>query len=155
MARRAHDDRQGDLLAWEPPEVVERFEPTRVRAATWRDRIARTVAATLEDCALSRDEIASRMSTWLGEGEEVSRAMLDNYASQAKSEHTISFLRALALIEVTGDTRLLQLAAEPFGKAVIEERYLGAIEAEMVAERMEDLEQRLKIARRRWKGPRG
>lgn len=153
MARRAPDDRQGDLLAWEPPEVVERFEPTRVRAATWRDRIALAVAATLESSTLSRDDIAAQMSAWLGE--EVSRGMLDNYASQAKSDHTISLVRVLALIEVTGDTRLLQLAAEPFGKAVIEERYLGAIEAEMVTERMEDLEQRLKIARRRWKGARG
>lgn len=150
---KAPDPRQYDLLAWDPPSVVDRYEPKRVQAASWRDRIAKAVSETLSSGMMTRDEIAERMTDWLGE--EVSRAMLDNYASQAKSEHTIPFLRVMALVEVTGDTRLLQMAAEACGRAVIEERYLGAIEAEMVASKLEDLEARRRLARRRWKGARG
>ncbi len=141
---KAPDPRQYDLLTWDPPSVVDRYEPTRVKAASWRDRIAKAVSETLSSGTLTRDEIAERMTDWLGE--DVSRAMLDAYASQAKTEHTIPFVRVVALIEVTGDTRLLQMAAEACGRAVIEERYLGAIEAEMVASKLEDLEARRRLA---------
>ncbi|HSI41800.1 MAG TPA: hypothetical protein VLA00_14750 [Xanthobacteraceae bacterium] len=151
MTRRARDTHTLDLFAdWTPPAVVERFEERAVRAASWRDRVAKAVARTLAD--QSRDEVAEAMSDWLGE--PVSRAMLDNYASQAKDEHTISFVRVIALSVVTGDARLLQLAAEALDRAVIETRYLGAIQEAMAGEQIERLERMRRIGRRQWRSGR-
>ncbi|HEY9212094.1 MAG TPA: DNA transposition protein [Ancylobacter sp.] len=135
---------------WTPPAVVERYDERAVQASTWRDRIAKAVKQTLDSSDLSRDEIAVAMSDWLGES--VTKGMLDNYSSQAKEEHTISFQRVIALCMVTGDPRLLQLAVEPLGRAVIEERYLGAIQEAMAVEQMEHLERMRKISRRQWRG---
>lgn len=135
---------------WKPPQVVERYDDRVVRAASWRDRVAKAVAQTLEATDMPRDEIAAAMSDWLGE--DVSRAMLDNYASQAKEDHTISFLRVIALCVVTGDPRLLQLAAEPIERVVIESRYVGAIQEAMAAEQIEQLERIKKLGRRQWRG---
>ncbi|MBS7539740.1 DNA transposition protein [Ancylobacter lacus] len=139
-----------DLFAWEPPTVVERFAEPSVRAASWRDRVARAVRETLDATKMPRDAVAEEMSAWLGE--DVPRAMLDAYASLAKSEHTISFLRVIALGVVTGDPRLLQLAAETLGRAVIESRYVGAIEEAMAVEAIEQMERVRRQGRRRWKG---
>ncbi|PWR26004.1 DNA transposition protein [Zavarzinia aquatilis] len=153
MAARGHrDPRQGDLLGWEPPALVERYDERRVRAGSLRGQIARAVAETLTDSELDRDEIARRMSDYLGE--DVSRSMLDAYASQAKEDHTISYVRLVALVEVTGDPRPLQLAAELTGRAVIEGRYVHAIRAEMIREKREELDREEKSARRLWKGAR-
>lgn len=115
-----------DLLTWNPPQLVERFDEGSVRAASLRARIARAVSQTLKDCDLSREEVAAAMSEWLGE--EVSLHMLQAYCSQAREEHTINFLRVVALVHVTQDARLLQLAAELFDRAVIETRWLGWVE---------------------------
>lgn len=128
MARRGGDDRTLDLLAWEPPEPP-RYAEERVRTATLRDRISRAVSETLKDCEQGRAEIAAAMGAWLGE--EVSENMLNAYASQGREDHTIPYLRLLALVQVTGDTRLLQLGAELFGTTVIENRLKPFIEIGM------------------------
>lgn len=141
-----------DLFAWTPPEVVQRYDERAVMALSWRDRVSRAVRETLNSSALSRPEIADAMSAWLGEGEEVPTSMLDAYASQAREGHTISYLRMIALGVVTGDPRLLQLAAEPLGRVVIEDRYLGAIQEAQATEQIERLEQMRKVGRRKWRG---
>ena len=138
-----------DLLSWTPPDLVERFDDRTVRAASLRDRIAHGVAQTLRDAAArgqERDAIAAAMTTWLGE--EVSLHMLNAYASEAKSEHTINFLRVLALVHVTGDVRLLQMAAEMFGRAVVEERHLPWIEVGLLSEKREELDRVYEATRR-------
>lgn len=147
MPPRAHDTRTLDLFEWSPPEeLVRRYEPDRVRSATLRDRIARAVAETLKESDLDRDAIASGMAAWLGE--EVSRNMLDRYASQAGAEHTIPFLRLLALVHVTGDIRLLQLGAELFGCAVVEDRWLPWVEVGQLADAKENIDRQFDAARR-------
>jgi hypothetical protein len=151
MARRG-DDLTMDLLEWRPPEVARRYDERAVSAASWRDRIARAVAETLRSAKESRDVIAARMTEWLGHDEPVSGKMLDAYASQAKEAHTIPYLRVIALGVATGDARLLQLAAEPIGHAVIEARFLGAIHEAMATERLEEIERARKLARRQWRG---
>lgn len=150
--RRLPDPAQGDLLDWRPPVVVERYDERRVRSASLRDQVARAIAVTLQECGRPRPEIAAEMSAILGE--EVPVSTLDAYASQAKFEHTISYMRLVALCEVTGDTRLLQLGAERCGRAIIEERYVAAVEAEMLRDKREALEKAEKAARKRWKGGR-
>lgn len=141
-----------DLFAWTPPDVVRRYDERAVMALSWRDRVSRAVAETLNSSAMTRPEIAAAMSAWLGEGEDVPVSMLEAYASQAREGHTISFLRVLALGAVTGDARLLQLAADPLGLAVIEDRYLGAIEEAQATEAIERMEHMRKVGRRKWRG---
>lgn len=151
-ARRPPSDQLDLLTDWHPPAIVDRYEERRVRGAGWRDRLARAVSVTLGDCEMARDEVARLMSETLGE--EVSVAMLDAYASVAKADHTISAVRLLALMAVTGDVRPLQMLADQVDRAVIPERYLGAVEAEILRDQRETLERKEKAARRRWKGGR-
>lgn len=138
--------RQPDLLDWTPPAPVAAFAPEQVRGATLEARIARAVSVALQESKLTRDEIAARMSAWLGE--KVSLNMLNAYASVARGDHSIGLSRFLALVQATGDRRLLELLAEMFGWAVIERRHLPLIEMAAVQERLDELH-RTKDALRR------
>lgn len=140
------DGRTLDLFGWESPRLVARFEEKSVSTASLRARIARAVAATLKDIELSRETIADRMTQWLGE--KVPKNMLDAWASEAREEHTIPYLKLLALIHVTGDVRLLQLGAEMFGHSVVEDRWLPWVEVGQLADRKEDIDKAFDTARR-------
>ena len=137
MAPRATHPDQMDLLAWQAPEVVRAFPPELVRGASFEARIARAVSVALTDCGVPRAEVADRMSGYLGQ--KVSLAMLNAYASAAREEHTISLPRFLALMHATGDQRLLELLAEPFGLAVVERKHLPLIEMALVSERITEM----------------
>ncbi|QPC44602.1 DNA transposition protein [Kaustia mangrovi] len=146
MARDRRDRGTLDLLAWEPPELVHRFDEKRVRSSSMRARIAQAVSETCKESGRTRDEIAEAMSAWLGE--DVSRAMLDAYASPAREAHTISYLRLLALVHVTGDIRLLQMGAEIFGQSVVEDRWLPWVEVGQLADRRDEINGAFDAARR-------
>lgn len=134
MAKSSSDTLTLDLLEdWTPPEAVHRFEDERVRASGLRHKIARAVSETLRDSSLTRDTIADKMSEWLGE--EVTRNMLDAYASLAREAHTIPYLRLLALTHVTGDVRLLQMGAELFAHIVVDVKYQEWIRVGQEADR--------------------
>ncbi|MBI1262980.1 MAG: DNA transposition protein [Rhizobiales bacterium] len=137
---------QLDLLSWERDEVIERFEDVNVRAASMRSRIAKGVAVTLNDAALERKEIAKRMSDWLGES--VTANMLNAYASESRSEHSISYLRLLALVTVTQDPRLLQLGSELIGHSVISDRYLPWVEVGQLADKKDEIDRAFDATRR-------
>lgn len=128
---------QLSLLDWTPPEATVRFDDRMVRAASIRAQVCRAIAVALGDCHVPREEIAARMSAFLGE--RISKHMLDAYASQAREEHAISLPRFLALLHVTQDRRLLELIAEMFGWAVIERRHLPLIELAAVQDRVDEL----------------
>ncbi len=138
--------RQPDLLDWTPPEPVAAFAPEAVRGATLEARIARAVSVALQDSKLSREEIAARMSGWLGT--KVTTNMLNAYASVAREDHPIGLSRFLALVQATGDRRLLELLAEMFGWAVIERRHLPLIEMAAVQERLDELHRTKEALRR-------
>jgi len=147
MVRVKGDKRTLNLLDWEPTEpVVRRFEEDRVRTATLRARIARAVSETLKECDASREEIVAAMSAWLGE--DVSKNMLDAYASEAREDHTIPYLRLLALIQATGDVRLLQIGAETFGHTVIDDQYLPWVDVGRLADTKEQVDKAFDMARR-------
>lgn len=152
MARR--DPSTLDLFAdWTPPAVTDRPDERVLRARTLRERIALAVSEVLDGSPKSRELIAEEMTAYLG-GEAVSKGMLDNYASQAKDEHTISFARMVALCAVTGDHRPLQLALDPLDRVSIESRFVGAIEEAMAREQIERLERIARAGRRTWRGRR-
>ncbi len=135
MTRRTCPDTL-DLLAWEPPRVgVPAYDEGRVRSASLRARVARAVSETLRDAPMDRESVALAMSAWLGE--DVTKNMLDAYASEAREAHTIPYLRLIALVHVTGDARLLGLGAEAVGQLVVERKYLPWIEVGMRADRKE------------------
>ncbi|WP_245903344.1 phage regulatory CII family protein [Humitalea rosea] len=138
---------QPDLLGWEPSQAAFAFPEADIRAGTAAGRVARAVAATLKACPLTRREVARRMSDYIGA--EVSLHMLDAYASQGRAEHHISAPRLLALLHATGDRRLLEALAAPFGFAVIERRYLADIEMAELREREGELRRRRKALARR------
>jgi len=135
QGRDRHDRNTGDLLNWEPPVVVNRFDESRIRKATLRARVAGAVSETLKECELGREEIAARMSAWLGE--DVTKNMLDAYASEAREDHTITYHRLVALIHVTGDVRPLQIGAEIFGHLVVDNKFMKFIELGLKTERSE------------------
>ena len=120
-----------------PPPATTRFEEERVRAASINGRVCLAVSAALKDCALSRAEVAQRMSAYLGE--RVSEPMLNAYASQGRDDKTISLTRFVALLHVTRDRRLLEMIAEQFGWAVIDRKYLPLIDLAAVQERRDEL----------------
>jgi len=150
--RRTSHPGQADLLDWQPPTLVATYDERRVRALSLRDKVALAIKATLEDCGKSRAQVAGEMSTVLGE--DVTVPMLDAYASQAKSEHTISYLRLLALVAVTADPRPLQIGAELCAAALIPVRYVAAVEAEMLRDQVDHLTARMNAKRRAWRGGR-
>ncbi|KAA5607138.1 DNA transposition protein [Roseospira marina] len=151
------DRRTLDLLDWEPPEVVRAFPAEHVRAASLRAQISKAVAAALRDCEQPREDIAASMAEYLGEA--VPKTALDSYASEAREDHTISVVRLMALVHATGDTRLLQLLAEPFGCMVVDAKHREAIEEIIDLDRRDEVEaylgqlnQQIETRRRRRRG---
>jgi len=146
----ARDSRTLDIFAWTPPALTQRFEQAKVRAASFKAAIAKGVALALKECGKSREQVAAEMGTYLGE--ECGKSALDACASEAREDHVINVVRYAALIHATRDIRLLMQLAEPMGWAVIPAKYLPAIEEAMLADKIEELQQRKASARKTWKG---
>lgn len=149
MAKRRGDTGTMDLLDWKPPKAAARFEDEEVRAATLSARIGRAIAVILKECEKSREEVAAEMSEFLGE--DVSKAMLDAYCSQAREGHNISLVRAEALLHATGDPRIFGDILERHGFAVIPKRYLKAIDQAYWADVKQYAAKREKESNRGWK----
>lgn len=151
MVKSTKDNGTLSLLDWEPPIVEKRFEDeTRVRAASVSHRLSRSVSTVLLDCELSREQIAEQMSEFLGS--PISEAMLNAYASEAKESHNISMERAEALLLVTGDPRIFGDFVSRHGFAVIEKRYLHAVDDAIYADQIEELKGKKRRALNGWKG---
>lgn len=137
---------------WEPPQVAVTLPPETARGGTLSTRIARAVAHVLRECPMPREEIAAAMSDYLGQ--EVSKNMLDAYASQAREDHRISLERFMALIEVTGAHELVGFVAEAFGLIVVPERFRALIELHFIEEEQRRLEQRKTASLAKWRAGR-
>lgn len=146
MSRRPRNPDQLDLLGWAPSEPVVAFDPHTVRAASLAASISKAVSQSLKSCGRPREQVAERMSTYLSE--QVSKTMLDAYASEARGEHIINIVRFIAVIEATGDRRLLELIASLFDWAVIERRYLPAISMAQKLEKRVELDRDIEADRR-------
>jgi len=79
---------------------------------------ARAVGEILKDDPRSRDVIAAEMTVLLDQ--EVSKAMLDAYASPGRDGHNISFDRMKALIVVTGRIDILRRELRAIGVSVVD-----------------------------------
>ncbi len=134
------------LLDWQPPQTVARFQDDQVRAVSISDRLCRGISVALREAPYNRDQVATRMSEFLGQ--PVSVNMLDAYASQARGQHNISAVRLVALLHATQDRRLLELVAEMFGWPVIERKFLKLIELASLQEREDALRRQRETLRR-------
>jgi hypothetical protein len=150
--RQPGDKGTGDLFSWRAPAQVVGYPEEKIRAATIGAKVSKAVSVTLLDAKarksdpLDRDQVALAMGAFLGE--DLSKDVLDAYASQAREGHNISVVRALGLMEATGDYRLLVLMAEQLGLAVIHKKYERAVEEAMTAEKIEELQRHLDHLRR-------
>ena len=105
-----------------PAQIAFAFEPPMpatlpAALAGLEQRICRTVGTILASDERSREAIAAEMSELLDE--EVSRAMLDAYASPARTEHKVPMSRFLALVAVTSRHDLLDPLIREIGAAVL------------------------------------
>ncbi len=140
---------QPSLLDWTAPEPTIRFPDDKVRAASIGAKICRGVSVAMTESEFSRDQIAARMSDFLGQ--RISRNVLDAYSSEAREDHVINVVRYIALIHATSDRRLLEMLAEMFGWCVVERRHLHLIELAHVQEAEDKLRRQRKTLTRRAK----
>ena len=106
----------------DPAQLGFTFEPpvpaTNAADLAGFDRfIAAGVGRALKEAGRSRFEIALAMSELLDE--EVSKWMLDAYASEARDNHNISADRFLALIAVTNRFDILDATVRKVGAALL------------------------------------
>lgn len=154
MARQRNDGKTMDLLAWEPPKTTRAYPPEKIRASSLRALISKATSAALKECGRPREQTAEIVSEWLGE--PVTEHMLNTFASEGREDHVPSLIRFLGIAHATGDAqRLLQALADHFELAVIPARYVAAIEEAIITDKIEELTQRQKLSRGRWKGARG
>lgn len=138
---------------FEPPPVVERYDPERVRAASLPMLIARAISETLREHPEPRAEIAKAMTEYLGE--PVTVAMLDKYASlAASSTHAIPAHRLVALAVVTGDARLINALVAQAGLICVGAKYEALVRRELAKEAQEKLAREIAAADAQWRAGR-
>ncbi|MGD9476109.1 hypothetical protein [Shinella sp. G-2] len=135
-----------------PAPVVDRFDGEDVKAWSLAGRLAKAVARTMEASGKSRDEIAAEMTEVTKT--DVSKAMLDAYASQAREKHSISALRLAALAIVTGDARAFNTLLEEAGLIVVPQKYEALLRRERARELRDQLEREEKAADAEWRANR-
>jgi hypothetical protein len=133
-------------------DLVPRFSAERVRAASVAGRIARAVSEALKDCDFDREHIAREMSAYLGE--QVTKAMLDAYASQAREEHNIPAHRLVALAVIAGDARLLNSVLDGTGFIAVDGRFEALLKRERAIALREELEREIAEADAEWRAKR-
>jgi hypothetical protein len=133
--QRNRDPHTSDLFRdYQPAPVVERFDAAEVKSWSLAGRLSKAVGLTLNEAEQPRADIARAMAEFLKD--DVSKASLDAYASQAK-EHSISALRLIALTFVTRDARALNALLEEVGLIAVQKRYEALIKREMADEAIE------------------
>lgn len=154
MARPRRDASNLDLFRdFDPPPVVERYTPERVRSYKCSGRIAAAVSETLKTCGRPRADIARAMSEYLGE--RVSEAMLNQYAAPSAEGHNIPAHRLVALAVVTGDARrLANVLLADTNLIAIDAKYESLINRELADEAIEKLQRRRNAADAQWRAGR-
>ncbi len=152
MVKLRTDTKTLDLFGWEPKNPkIPTYPHDVIKAATLGGRISRAVATTFSDAksgetSKERDVIIADMASFLDE--DVPISTVNGYCSQARESHNITVARAIALMHVTKDYRLLVLIAEELGLAVVPKRYEHAVREAILAEKRERIDEELKALRR-------
>lgn len=151
--KRRRDSLTPDLFRdFAPAPVVDRYSVERVRAARLSARIKRAVAETIRDSGRSREVLAHLMSEHLDE--RITAAMLDQYTSTANEGHNIPAHRLIALLLVTGDTRLVNALLADTDLIAVDAKYEALIYREMAKEKRDQLEREIAAADAKWRAGR-
>jgi hypothetical protein len=110
-------------------------------------KIAAGVSRGLCDDNRNRFEIAAAMSELLGE--EVTKLMLDAYASEARDNHNISAERFFAFIAVTERYDILDHVVRDIGAALLVGEEIATARAGHLRARISQLQDELKQVERR------
>lgn len=140
MVRDRGDKATNDLLSWEPPQVAVGYSEEVSGKGELQNRIARLIARALRDAkdnGLPRAQVVALLGQELGR--TVSSDMLDKWASEASEAHRIPLDAFIALIRVTNASDLLGFVPEMFGFIVVDRKYEGIIEVQLVEEHERDL----------------
>lgn len=108
--------------------------------------IAAAVARILRDESRSRAEVAGAMSALLDE--EVTKFMLDAYASEARDSHNISAGRFLALVAVAKRYDVLDHVVRKIGAAILVGEEIHTARAGHLRSRIAELTAELKLVER-------
>ncbi|SCW61528.1 hypothetical protein SAMN02927924_01672 [Sphingobium faniae] len=135
--------------ATHPDQIAFTFEvpqPATLPAALagMDKRIARTVSEALG--GHDRNVIAAQMTSLLAE--DVTKLMLDAYASPARDGHNISFHRMCALIAVTNRFDLLDRELRAIGAAVLVGDEIYTAQVGHITSEISRLQQQLKSLQR-------
>ena len=142
--RDRRDNATLDLFSgWEPPEIAPRFAPETVRAATLAGRVCRAVSAGLKAAGIDRAEAAARLGAYLGE--DISRHMLDAWASEARGKHIAAY-RLFALAALLERPEMLNAALEDSDFMVVPRRFEPLIRRELAREDLRKMERIIEAA---------
>lgn len=108
---KAHPGQMG--FVFEPPKPAS----APAQLAGLERQICRTVGTILASDPRSRWEIAAKVSELLDE--DVSKSMLDAYASPARDDHRVPMSRIFALVAVTGRLDLLDPLTREIGAGLL------------------------------------
>jgi len=144
---------QPDLFTAAPdalyPVAIDR--PEGVTAEDFNRRLSQAVSEAMRISGKSRARIAFEMSEMLDD--QVSEHMLNAYAAAGRPEHSIPVARLRALVKVTGQLWLLDVALEGLGvtllaghDAIYAQRGLLEAQKRELEARLRDLNARLPVA---------
>ncbi len=155
MTRR-RDPLTKDLFSWEPPKVAVGYSADVIGRGRLDGKIARLISHALrdarEDTGLSREEVAQRISDFLGR--EVSATTLYKWTSEGSEGHRIPLDAFIALVHATGAKELLGFVPSEFGLTVIENEYAELIEERLLEDHIEEMQARKQVLAARRKARR-
>lgn len=152
MAKVRRDTQTIDWLdpsQWSPPEVEERFEPAKVRASTLPAKVSRVLSEALRGAGKSREDVAGELSDFLDE--DVTTAMLDTYASEAREKNNIPAYRLMALVALLDRPEILNELLSDTRFMVIDRKFKPLIERELAIEMRENLDRFIGKSDSDWK----
>lgn len=137
----AFDDRQMDF-SFEAPA-----RPASEGALAGLERqVASAVGQILKEDDRSRFQVAGGVSALLDD--DVSKMMLDAYASEARDTHNISFGRFLALVAETGRYDVLSALVAKIGARLVVGEEVFTVELGHVEAQIQRLQERRQALRR-------
>lgn len=137
--------------AFDPGQTAFDFEP---RSTSLSDgmlngidrQIASAVARVLKDDERDRYDVAAAMSRILDA--DVSKSMLDKYASESSEEHNISAGRFLVLIAATRRYDVLRALLHRIGCELVEGEEVLTVELGHVSAQIERLQERQRLLKK-------
>lgn len=108
-------------------------------------QVRELISLALKHTALSRYEVAAKMSERLGR--EITKAQLDSWSAESKETHRFPFAYANAFIDATGDKALLRLACRTAGGFFIDGPDALRLELGRLAEQKTELNRRERMVK--------